>query len=532
MARLRERKAREDKPLAVMAGSLALAQELCAVSAAEEHLLTSATAPIVLLKKRPAAEGLAPLVAPGNAYLGVMLPYAPIHLLLLAETDVWVMTSANRSEEPIAYEDADARQRLMGIADAFLVHNRRIESRVDDSVVRIAAGARQLLRRSRGFAPAPLRLTLPMSGSELSVLAAGAELKNTFCLTKGSLAFVSEHIGDLANQATLASYVQIIRHYEALFSVRPALLACDLHPDYLSTQYSEQRAKTQGLPLVRVQHHYAHIASVLAEHGEREPVLGVAFDGTGWGPDGTIWGGEFLLADLHGFTRLAHIACRPLPGGERAAREPWRQALWVLQELYGDGIAAARPDFTAGLPLGWELLPKAAAHGVNAPLSSSAGRLFDTAAALLGVRTVNHYEGQAAVELEQLARCSVRAERVLGYEMRRKDGMIDIDFLPALQALSEGAAQEKSARAGLALDFHASLAAAAVEVLRELRCTTGISRVALSGGVFQNRLLLEMVAAALAPDFTVLLNRQVPPNDGGISFGQAAVALARQGQNG
>ena len=532
VARLRERKAREDKPLAVMAGSLALAQELCAVSAAEEHLLTSATAPIVLLKKRPAAEGLAPLVAPGNAYLGVMLPYAPIHLLLLAETDVWVMTSANRSEEPIAYEDADARQRLMGIADAFLVHNRRIESRVDDSVVRIAAGARQLLRRSRGFAPAPLRLTLPMSGPELSVLAAGAELKNTFCLTKGSLAFVSEHIGDLANQATLASYVQIIRHYEALFSVRPALLACDLHPDYLSTQYSEQRAKTQGLPLVRVQHHYAHIASVLAEHGEREPVLGVAFDGTGWGTDGTIWGGEFLLADLHGFTRLAHIACRPLPGGERAAREPWRQALWVLQELYGDGIAAARPDFTAGLPPGWELLPKAAAHGVNAPLSSSAGRLFDTAAALLGVRTVNHYEGQAAVELEQLARCSVRAERVLGYEMRRKDGMIDIDFLPALQALSEGAAQEKSARAGLALDFHASLAAAAVEVLRELRCTTGISRVALSGGVFQNRLLLEMVAAALAPDFTVLLNRQVPPNDGGISFGQAAVALARQGQNG
>lgn len=526
VALLRKRKLREDKPFAVMVGSLETVRELCEVSLAEECLLTSAAAPVVLLRKKPAATRLADAVAPGNAYLGVMLPYAPVQVLLLKASDVWVMTSANRSEEPIAYRDEDALARLGGIADAFLLHNRQIENRVDDSVVRMVAGGRQLLRRGRGFAPAPLRFCLPKS-LDVSVLAGGAELKNTFCLTKESLAFVSEHVGDLENQATLASYAHMIQHYEALFAIQPQLLACDLHPDYLSTQYCEQRAEREGLPLLRIQHHYAHIASVLAEQGESEPVLGVAFDGTGLGSDGTLWGGEFLQADLQGFQRLGHIVSRPLPGGERAAREPWRQALWILQELYGQRLAAARPDFTAALPDGWELLLAAAGRGLNAPLSSSVGRLFDTAAALLGVRLMNHYEGQAAVELEQLAGGSPRLGRILEYTVRSDAGMLAIDFLPVLQQLSEGALLDAAARAGLALDFHVTLAAAVAGVMHSLRQQTGIKKAVLSGGVFQNRLLLEATVAALQGEFTVLLNRQVPPNDGGIAFGQAAVALAR-----
>ncbi len=526
VALLRKRKLREDKPFAVMVGSLETVRELCEVSLAEKRLLTSAAAPVVLLRKKPAATRLADAVAPGNAYLGVMLPYAPVQVLLLKASDVWVMTSANRSEEPIAYRDEDALARLGGIADAFLLYNRQIENRVDDSVVRMVAGGRQLLRRGRGFAPAPLRFCLPKP-LDVSVLAGGAELKNTFCLTKESLSFVSEHVGDLENQATLASYAHMIQHYEALFAIRPQLLACDLHPDYLSTQYCEQRAEREGLPLLRIQHHYAHIASVLAEQGESEPVLGVAFDGTGLGSDGTLWGGEFLQADLQGFQRLGHIVSRPLPGGERAAREPWRQALWILQELYGQRLAAARPDFAAALPDGWELLLAAAGRGLNAPLSSSVGRLFDTAAALLGVRLMNHYEGQAAVELEQLAGGSPRLGRILEYTVRSDAGMLAIDFLPVLQQLSEGALLDAAARAGLALDFHVTLAAAVAGVMHSLRQQTGIKKAVLSGGVFQNRLLLEATVAALQGEFTVLLNRQVPPNDGGIAFGQAAVALAR-----
>lgn len=525
---LRQRKLREDKPFAVMADCLDTVKKLCEVSSEEERLLTSAAAPVVLLRKKTAAAGLAAAVAPGNAYLGVMLPYAPVQVLLLQPGAVWVMTSANRSEEPIAYRDDDAMARLTGIADAFLLHNRRIENRVDDSVVRVAGGGRQLLRRGRGFAPAPLRLSLPKP-LPVSVLAGGAELKNTFCLTKGSLGFVSEHVGDLENQATLSSYAYMIQHYEALFAIRPQLLACDLHPDYLSTQYCEQRAAREGLPLLRIQHHYAHIASVLAEQGESEPVLGVAFDGTGLGADGTLWGGEFLQADLQGFQRLGHIFSRPLPGGERAAREPWRQALWVLQELYGRTLAARRPDFAAALPAGWELLLAAAGRGLNAPLSSSAGRLFDTAAALLGVRLVNHYEGQAAVELEQLAVGSPRPGRILDYTVRPDAGMLSVDFLPVLQQLSEGASKEDAARAGLALDFHVTLAAAVAGVMHSLRQQTGIRKAVLSGGVFQNRLLLEATVAALQGEFTVLLNRQVPPNDGGVALGQAAVASARYG---
>lgn len=524
VARLRRRKHREAKALAVMAGSLAAVRALCLLSAAEERLLTSPAAPIVLLARRtdavrPAAES----VAPGNAYLGMMLPYAPIHLLLLGADDLWVMTSANLSGAPILYRDAAAEEGLAEIADAILVHNREIVHRVDDSVVRIGAGGPQILRRSRGYAPAPL--ALPFADGQ-SVLAGGAELKNTFCLTRGGEAFLSEHIGDLTNAAVLASYAETMAQYEQFFEVQPEVLAADLHPAYLSGRHLAARAAQDGLPLVRVQHHHAHIAAVLAEHGCHARVLGAALDGTGWGDDGTVWGGEFLAADLAGYERLAHFAPVPLPGGDRAAEEPWRLALWVLYRRDGAGFAAQFPQFAAQLPTGWELLMQATAVGLSAPLTSSAGRLFDAAAALLGVAYRNAYEGQAPIELERLARTARRAGRVLPYTVA-EGARLTVDVLPALYALADGAeALTVEERAGRALDFHVTMAAAVAEVLGILSVRTGLRTVALAGGVFQNALLLEELLPRIG-GYHVLLPHRVPPNDGGIAYGQAAVALAR-----
>ena len=524
VARLRRRKHREAKALAVMAGSLAAVRALCLLSAEEEQLLTSPAAPIVLLARRtdavrPAAES----VAPGNAYLGMMLPYAPIHLLLLGADDLWVMTSANLSGAPILYRDAAAEEGLAEIADAILVHNREIVHRVDDSVVRIGAGGPQILRRSRGYAPAPL--ALPFADGR-SVLAGGAELKNTFCLTRGGEAFLSEHIGDLTNAAALASYAETMAQYEQFFEVKPEVLAADLHPAYLSGRHLAARAAQDGLPLVRVQHHHAHIAAVLAEHGCHARVLGAALDGTGWGDDGTVWGGEFLAADLAGYERLAHFAPVPLPGGDRAAEEPWRLALWMLYRRDGAGFAAQFPQFAAQLPTGWELLMQATAAGLSAPLTSSAGRLFDAAAALLGVAYRNAYEGQAPIELERLARTARRAGRVLPYTVA-EGTRLTVDVLPALYALADGAeALTVEERAGRALDFHVTMAAAVAEVLGILSVRTGLRTVALAGGVFQNALLLEELLPRIG-GYHVLLPHRVPPNDGGIAYGQAAVALAR-----
>ena len=524
VTRLRRRKHREAKALAVMAGSCAAVRALCLLSAEEERLLMSPAAPIVLLARRtdavrPAAES----VAPGNAYLGVMLPYAPVHLLLLGADDLWVMTSANLSGEPILYRDAEAEEGLAEIADAILVHNREIVHRVDDSVVRIGAGGQQILRRSRGYAPAPL--ALPFADGQ-SVLAGGAELKNTFCLTRGGEAFLSEHIGDLTNAAVLASYAETMAQYEQFFEVQPEVLAADLHPAYLSGRHLAARAARDGLPLVRVQHHHAHIAAVLAEHDCHTRVLGVALDGTGWGDDGTAWGGEFLAADLAGYERLAHFAPVPLPGGDRAAEEPWRLALWVLYRRDGAGFAAQFPRFAAQLPTGWELLMQATAAGLSAPLTSSAGRLFDAAAALLGVAYRSAYEGQAPIELERLARTARRAGCVLPYTVA-EGAQLTVDVLPALYALADGA-EELTAeeRAGRALDFHVTMAAAVAEVLGILSVRTGLRTVALAGGVFQNALLLEELLPRIG-DHHVLLPHRIPPNDGGIAYGQAAVALAR-----
>lgn len=535
VTRLRARKHREDKALAVMAGSPETVRELCEVSADEERWLTSPVAPIVLLRRHRAANAgggiagdAAPSVAPGNAYLGVMLPYAPVHLLLLAPGDLWVMTSANMSGEPILYEDAAAERELRDIADAILTHNREIAHRVDDSVVRMAAGGRMILRRSRGFAPTPVALPFD---SKISVLAGGAELKSTFCLTRGREAFLSEHIGDLTNAKVRASYEGTIAHYERLFDVHPQLLVADLHPNYLSTRYLEARAAAEGIPLVRVQHHHAHIAAVLAEHGCTERVLGAAFDGTGYGDDGRAWGGEFLAADLSGYERLGHFAYMPLPGGDKAAAEPWRLALWTLYGVHGKKLKKKCPGFAAQLPPGWQLLMQATAAGVNAPLTSSVGRLFDAAAALLGITYVNTYEGQAAIELEQCARRAQRRGRVLRYALRGADergAPLTIDFMPVLRTIADEAEQlSDEERAGRALDFHVTLAAATCDLLDRLSRETGLRTVAFSGGVFQNALLVELLLLFIRDKYRVLLPHTVPPNDGGVAYGQAAVGVMR-----
>lgn len=511
VATLRSRKIREDKPFALMGGSLSQVEQLCFVSPKEKDLLTGSVGPIVLLKKKNTT-ALAQSVAPSNPYLGVMLPYAPIHYLLLEAEDVFVMTSGNTSDEPIAYKDEDTLRRLAGIADYFLVHNREIYCRVDDSVVRLFKKEPYLLRRSRGLAPAPIHLAKagPM------VLACGGEAKNTFCLTKSDAAFLSAHIGDLENRETMDSYAEAIAHYGRLFDIKPELIAYDLHPEYLSTKY----AKQLELPQIGVQHHHAHIASVLAEHNIHEPVIGVAFDGTGYGEDGKLWGGEFLLADCQAYKRLAHCAYLPLPGGEKAVREPWRQAMWVMQNLYGDRFLDKQTAFTKALPNGWELLLQATAKGLNAPLTSSAGRLFDTAAALIGLRQYNHYEGQAAVELELAAADTIG--RALPYEITAGN---TIDFRPTFAAMIENI--NRVSRAELAAGFHTTMAIAIHEMVQRLSSLTGVRKVALSGGVFQNMTLLRQVYNLLEKDFIVLLNRKVPPNDGGLALGQAVIARER-----
>jgi hydrogenase maturation protein HypF len=509
-ATLRARKHREDKPFAIMVADLDAAHRLCAIDAVGERLLTGRRRPVVLLPRHPEAP-VAPAVAPGNHSLGLMLPYTPLHHLLLRETGTpLVMTSGNISDEPIAYADDDARRRLPGIADAFLTHNRAIHMRTDDSVVRVFRGVELPIRRSRGYAPEPLTLTQPVPRP---ILGCGAELKSTFCLARGRHAFVSHHIGDLENYETLRSFTEGIEHFRRLFDIRPEVVAHDLHPEYLSTKYA---LELPDVELIGVQHHHAHIASCLADNGEAGPVLGVAFDGLGYGCDGTLWGGEFLLADLTGFRRMAHLAPVPLPGGATAIRQPWRMAAAYLGADAPDALIRRNAAQ-------WDTVLSMVDRGVNAPLTSSAGRLFDAVAAILGIRDSINYEGQAAVELEQ------RADRT-------EQGSYPATVTPGPAMVLQGTDLVRCVledlRAGvspevIAARFHHGLADAIVRICRSLRDTTAVGTAALSGGVFQNVLLLERTVAGLEQaGFRVLTHSRVPPNDAGISLGQVAVAAA------
>ncbi len=515
VATLRQRKIREDKPFAVMAGSLEAVRQRCIISPVEQELLTGAIRPILLLDKADGYD-LAASVAPGNPRIGAMLAYTPLHELLLDASDIWVMTSGNTSDEPIAYTNEDALIRLSGIADFFLLHNRDIQRRADDSVVRVIDEAQYILRRSRGYTPLPIRLAKPT----VPVLACGGELKNTFCLTHGQQAFVSAHIGDLENLSTYQYYTDSIQFYKTLLNITPEVVVYDLHPEYLATKY----AKELSLPQIGVQHHHAHIVSVMAEHGLYEPVIGVAFDGTGYGPDGAIWGGEFLVADCLDFKRVAHCRYLPLPGGAMAIRQPWRLAAWILAELYGDQVATLPISFVRSLPPEWPTVLKAAEKQFNSPLTSSAGRLFDAAAALLGIRGSIHYEGQAAVELELAA--GSRRGYILPYTVIEGESR-QLDLLPAFAAMTERL-QSGESPADLAASFHNTVAAAIIEMVKQINKETALRKVALSGGVFQNLRLLAAVEGQLkAEQLTVYLHRRVPTNDGGISLGQAIIASER-----
>jgi hydrogenase maturation protein HypF len=527
VAELRRRKERDEKPFAVMVADAAAAAELCEIQPAERQLLESVRRPIVLLRKRAGA-AIAEEVAPRNPYLGVMLPYTPLHHLLLraVEGSPLVMTSGNRSDEPIAYEDADVLRRLADIADLFLIHDRPIHVRSDDSVTRVVDGGEVPLRRSRGYAPQPL--PLPQECPR-PILAVGGQLKGTFALGRGRHAFLSHHLGDLDHYDANRAFVKDIALYEQLFAIPPRVIAHDLHPDYASTRYALDRKRASegqgspegaGIQLLAVQHHHAHMASCMAEHGLNEPVIGVSFDGTGYGTDGAIWGGEFLVGDYRHCRRAAHLRYVGMPGGDQAIREPWRMALaHLVDAVVPDDLLRGRLP-SAALSVARRLLER----GFNTPLTSSAGRLFDAVAALAGVRDRVTYEGQAAAELEWLA-ADASADVAYPFELSQSPGTtVVVDTRPIIRAVAGDAALGTDP-ARIARRFHSTMVDLIAAVCDRLRRETGLGVVVLSGGVFLNGVLTREVGEHLKREgFRVCCHRLVPPNDGGLSLGQLAIA--------
>jgi hydrogenase maturation protein HypF len=517
--RLRERKGREAKPFAVMVRCIEDARALGVLSAGAERLLASAERPVVLV---PAREGaVAPSVAPGLSTIGLLLPSTPLHLLLLA----WVgrplvMTSGNLSEAPIAAGNDEARARLAKVADGFLLHDREITARVDDSVVRPAESGPIVLRRARGHAPLPIHTSV---AAPRPILAVGAELKHTFALARGNTAWMSPHLGDLSRLETLEHARATLAHYGALFRVEPEVVAHDLHPGYLSTRWAGEL----GLPTIGVQHHHAHVAAVLAEHGRTGPAVGLAFDGTGYGEDGHIWGAEVLVADLAGYRRVAQLRYVPLAGGERAIRAPWR-SLAGYASIDEALAAAVEPVLAAVGARERGVCATQLASRLNAPLASSMGRLFDAAACLLGLRLESQYEGQAAMELE--ARAGRRQGTLLPFPLLQSQEPWMLDPIPLLLALAEGRRRGDDA-ADLAASFHETIAHAAIQLARAAADATGLDLVVCSGGSFQNARLLDRCMALGAEAGLVMLRpHRLSPNDGAISFGQAAVAAARLSQ--
>ena len=520
---LRSRKRRPAKPLAVMMATLAEVAGHCELSPEEERLLRSPECPIVLAKWRRSSSGVCAAVAPNLKYLGVMLPYTPLHHLLLEETGLpLVMTSGNLSEEPIAKDNDEALRRLKGIADYFLLHNRDIYARYDDSVYMVVNEVPQPIRRARGYAPYPI--FLPFKSRQ--VLACGAEEKNTFCLTKDEHAFVSQHIGDMENEETLEHFMNTIGIYERLFRVEPEIVAYDRHPEYLATKYARQVGLEQGLTLVPVQHHHAHIVSCLAENGANGPAIGVTFDGTGFGSDGTIWGGEFLLADYKGFQRMGHLECVPLPGGAAAIKKPYRMALSYLYTLLDKDFPLTGLPLCKISPAEVNVIKQQLSRGINSPLTSSAGRLFDAVSAIAGVRGEIDYEAQAAIELEMLVpdEFSKFEGGIYPFSTVEDQGMKIVKLGNLISSVAEDVRNRVPVPV-ISLKFHRTLAEIITQTCQQIAKESGIKRVALSGGVFQNRLLLKLTTSALkTAGLDVLTHRLVPCNDGGISLGQAVIA--------
>lgn len=531
VATLRQRKLRADKPFALMMPDMATIEAHCFVNEAERALLQSRQRPVVILEKRPTSS-IASAVAPGQHTLGVMLPYTPLHYLLLESEpgfpEALVMTSGNLSEEPIATANDEARQRLAGLADLFLMHDRHIHTRCDDAVMRVLpaphSGGRPSpvpLRRSRGYAPFPVRLPWEVP----PILAAGAELKNTFCLTNGRYAFLSHHIGDLQNYETLQSFEASVAHFERLFRVQPQAIAYDLHPNYLATRYALARAQQEGIPAIGVQHHHAHVAACMAEHGlpAANEVIGVSFDGTGYGDDGAIWGGEFLVATYSTYRRPYHLAYIPLPGGDTAVRQPWRLALAWLQKA-AIPWSPDLPPVQATTAAARNIVSQQLQQGLNAPPTSSMGRLFDAVSALAGVRQQVNYEAQAAIELEALVDATQLAKAAL-YRFRIHDQIVDATPVIAAIVADLRAGRPPST---IAARFHLGVAEMVLGVCRLLRDRDSLTTVVLSGGVWQNMILLWQTIERLHQEgFTVYCHRHVPANDGGLALGQTAVAARR-----
>ncbi|UCB50355.1 MAG: carbamoyltransferase HypF [Deltaproteobacteria bacterium] len=522
VVRLRKRKHREEKPLALMVRDFETAKEIAHINEIEAKTLLSPQRPIVILKKRR-FHGLSPQVAPRNRYLGIMLPYTPLHYLLMdSPFRALVMTSGNISEEPINIDNEDAFKNLKGIADYFLVHERDIYLRSDDSIIRMVGGGPRQIRRSRGYVPVPVFLPEEMSKLP-SVLAVGAELKNTLCITKENRAFLSQHVGDMENLETFDFFCLTLSHMEGILEIRPKVMAHDLHPDYLSSKFSRGQKE---IPTLAVQHHHAHIVSCLAENGVKGPVIGLALDGTGFGSDGQVWGGEVLLADLNSFQRAAHLDYVSLPGGDAAAKFPWRMALSYLHKTYGDELFNLPIKFVRDLKTGdanivFQMITKR----VNSPLTSSCGRLFDALSSLIGLRQKIAYEGQAAMELEMCQNLSEKGK--YPWAMEEEKGHLIL----LTSDIIRGAVEDMKAgirRGIISRRFHNTLIDMFTGTCVRLREASGIDQVAMSGGSFQNVTLLNGLSRSLTSNgFKVFTQKVVPSNDGGLSLGQAVCAGLR-----
>jgi len=536
VALLRQRKRRSNKPFALMSGDLSFIRQCCEMDATEEELLTSPQRPVVLLRKKE-KNNLPDEISPGNAYIGFMLPYTPLHYLLFIGNNgesrfpALVMTSGNLSEEPIIHTNEEAVRKLAGIVDAFLVHDREIFMRLDDSVLRVMersgrsteqnVPAVSFIRRSRGYAPEPV----PLLEDGPSVLGCGADVKNTFAMTRKKYAILSQHIGDMENYETVQFFEETLRNLGDVYRVVPELVAYDLHPRYLSSSWAQEYGKKNGIPLIGIQHHYAHIGSVMAEHGLSGKVVGVAFDGTGYGTDGTLWGGEFLIAHSRGFRRAGHLKCIPLPGGEAAVREPWRVAVSYLRDAFGtkDFLRHIEPtglcDRIGSKAI--EDVLKITENEVFSPYSSGAGRLFDAVSSIMGACDLNTFEGEASMALESLALKDVDEEYPVDIHFGDD---IEVDFSYGMLSIVEDLRRGTDRRV-MAAKFHNTVASAIIRIVIKLALMNNIRMIALSGGVFQNLYLAEKVVGGLqAEDFAVYLNEQVPCNDAGIALGQAYLA--------
>ena len=535
VVRLRERKHRYGKPLAVMVRDIEAARSVCALTAEEEALLKTSALPIVLVRKA-LTSGIAESVAPGIPWLGVFLPYSPLQHLLFASGRVraLVMTSANLSEEPIAIDNDEALKRLGGIADAFLMHDREILQRCDDSVAAVVDGAPQLMRRARGFVP--LGISSPIDAAPL--LAVGGHLKNVLALAQGRFVYQSQHLGDLENLTSLDFFKESLDHLMRTFEIEPRTVVHDLHPGYLSTEWAKEWARDRGLELIGVQHHHAHVAGCMAEHGLMGEVIGLAVDGTGYGTDGRIWGGEVLIARLNGFERFAHLEYVPMPGGDAAVREPWRMALGALHAAGFDVESDQVLNLLGAQPSEVRVLRRMMERGINSPMTSSLGRLFDAVAASVLGRRVVDYEAQAAIELE-------------GICVDERDRFEQGDYVPELHSAEEGSGSAAVIRTGkmwkavlddlwrgvparrIAARFHAGIAEGFINAAANARIETDINTVALSGGCMHNRRLARLLRSGLEEEgFKVFMHRQVSPGDGGLSYGQAVVGAAIMGSRG